>query len=72
MKKMLNFLPEPFLDPISSGGGGGVGFHPSSGYSSITQKREKIFSLNLVTFVIDKWVIICTIRLGIDLSMLPW
>ena len=36
---------------------------PPSGFSSITQKREKIFSSNLVNFCIDKWVTICTIKL---------
>ena len=45
------------------GGGGGGEIHPPSGFSSITQKREKIFSSNLVTFFIDKWVIIFTIKL---------
>ena len=31
----------------------------SSGFSNITTKQEKIFSSNLVTFVIDKRVTIC-------------
>ena len=44
-------------------GGGGGWNPPPSGFSSITQKREKIFSLNLVTFFIDKWVINFTIKL---------
>ena len=34
-----------------------------SGFSSITQKREKIFSSNLVTSVIDKWITIYIIKL---------
>ena len=36
---------------------------PPSDFSSITQKQEKIISSNLVTFLIDKCVIICTIKL---------
>ena len=45
------------------GGGGGGWNPPPSGFSSITQKLKKIFSSNLATFFIDKWVIICTIKL---------
>ena len=36
---------------------------PLSGFSSITQKREKLFSSNLATFFIDKWVTICSIKI---------
>ena len=36
---------------------------PPSGFSNITQKREKICSSNLATFFIDKWVIIFIIKL---------
>ena len=36
---------------------------PPSGFSSITQKRGKLFSSNLAAFFIDKWVTICTIKL---------
>ena len=47
------------IDPISTkkgGGGGGGGRNPPlSGFSSITQKRGKIFSSNLVTFFIGNW-----------------
>ena len=32
-------------------------------FSSNTKKREKIFSSNLATSVLDKWVTICTIKL---------
>ena len=41
------------LNPISS----------LSGFSSITQKREKIFPSNFVKFCINKWVTLCTIKL---------
>ena len=50
------------IDPISTAEGRG-GIHPQRGFSSITQKREKIFTLNLVAFFIDKLVTICTIKL---------
>ena len=52
------------INPISMdwGGGGGDGI-PSSGFSSITQKREKIFSSHLVTYFIDKWVTIFITKL---------
>ena len=43
--------------------GGGGGIHPPSGFCSITQKREKLFSSNLATFFIDKWATICIIKL---------
>ena len=43
--------------------GEGVESIPPSGFLSITQKREKISSSNFVTFFIDKWVTVCTIKL---------
>ena len=36
---------------------------PLRSFSSITQKREKVFSSNLLTFFIKKWMTICTIKL---------
>ena len=47
------------LTPFLLAGGGGWN-PPPSGFSRITQKREKIFSSNLVTFSL---IIICTIKL---------
>ena len=43
---------------------GGGGWNPlPSGFPSITQKRERLFSSNLATFFIDKWATICHIKL---------
>ena len=53
-------LTRSFSYPISTGGGGES---PPSGFSSITQKREKIFCSNLVTSCNDKWVTIYNIKL---------
>ena len=47
------------INPISTGEWN----PPLSGFSSITQKRKKVFSSNLVTFFIDKWVTTCTFKL---------
>ena len=57
-------------DPISTGGGGGI--HPPSGFSSITQKREILFSSNLATFSLIRGSQLALSNLRIDLSMLPW
>ena len=53
------------------GAGEGDGIHPS-GFSSIKEKRENIFSSNLVTFLINQWSQFVPSNLRIDLSMLPW
>ena len=37
--------------------------NPRSGFSSITEKREKMFSSTFVTFFIDSKVTICIIKL---------
>ena len=53
-----------FVFCFLGGGGGARGIHqPLSRFSSISQKREKIFSLNLVNFFTDKWTTICIIKL---------
>ena len=50
------------INPISTGGWWNPP-PPPRGFFNISQKRGKIFSSNLVTFFIDKWVTICTIKL---------
>ena len=72
VKPFLRYLAKPlgghFGPPVQIGLtllflGGGVESTSSRGFSNITQKRDQIFFSNLVTFLIDKWVTICTIKI---------
>ena len=51
------------FNPISTGGA-------PERFSSITQKREKLFTSNLATFFIDKWVTICTIHVAMVMAQI--
>ena len=59
-RKSEKIVQKTLLNPISTRGEGCIGGRMES---SITQKREKIFSSNSVTFVTDKCVTVCTIKL---------